>query len=165
MALLSVLKGCAVLWRTRKDRESRLVIALGFTFPRAIEWLEDVDRAIAEQKVDVEKDRSLFSNIIDLGIHKISEKIKNTPDDVQVDPDNAIVASIGKMEKSLVLMLEALTPPKDKAGKELDNEILNYVSQLQKLKNTIIERDCLLSPIVSEPFSDRKGFLLAIRDD
>ena len=107
----------------------------------------------------------LFSNIVDLGIHKISEKIKNTPDDVQVDPDNEIVTGIGEMEKSLVLMLEALAPPKDKAGKELDNEILNYVSQLLKLKNTIIERDCLLSPIVSEPFSDRKGFSLAIMDE
>ncbi len=165
MAVLNVLKGAYVLWKTRDNTEARMRTVLDILYPKVTSWIQEIDRALVGNREENERDGNFLFFMIEVSIHSIEEQIKNTPDDQEVDSDGNVVSGLEKMESGIVLMMKSIVPKDDGSGKVFYDRMWDYIGRLQDIRNRIVERDCLLSPVVGKPFTDRKGFLLAIRDD
>ena len=165
MAIWNVLKGAYMLWKTRDKTEARMRIGLGIMYPKVTSCIQEIDKALVGNREENERDGNFLFHLIKFSIHSIEEKTKNTPDDQEVDPDGNIVSGLEKMESGIVSMMQSIVPKDDGSGKVFHDNMWDYIGRLQEIRNRIVERDCLLSPVVGKPFTDRKGFLLAIRDD
>lgn len=165
MAILNVLKGAYALWKTRDNTEARMRISLGIMFPNVTSWIQEIDKALVGNREENERDGNFLFHFIEVSIHSIEDKIKNTPDDQEVDPNGNVVSSLEKMESGIASIMQSIVPKDDGSGRVFYDRMWDYIGRLQEIRNRIVERDCLLSPVVGKPFTDRKGFLLAIRDD
>ena len=165
MAVLNVLKGAYVLWKTRDNTEARMRTVLDILYPKVTSWIQEIDRALVGNREENERDGNFLFHLIEVSIYSAEEKIKNTPDDQEVDPDGNVVSGLEKMESGIALMLQSIVPKDDGSGKVFYDSMWDYIGRLQEIRNRIVERDCLLSPVVGKSFTDRKGFLLAVRDD
>ena len=161
-----IYKGLPVLMSKTKRRSA-------FAMVRAQSLVWELDRDLYAAKYKVERLETVSTKdlreyngsvivyeIMEFILFRFQQRMDRTPDNKVIDPDFKLFEASSNLERTTVALLKCIHP-----DKEIYTKAFDFIDRLQKLRDEMVERDCMLSPVVGDPIRNRTDLVRALRDD